>query len=241
MKERLDKLLFDLGHVDTRSKAKTIIEKGLVEVNGKLVKKAGEKVQKDSEIKILTDKIYVSRAAYKIVEAIKTFRPELESKIAADVGASTGGFTQVLLENGVAKVYAIDVGHDQLNPLLKEDERVINQEGINIKYPHELPEKVDLAVTDLSFISLRLVFDNIWNLVKEGGFVIALIKPQFEAGRERMGKDAVIRDDKLRQEVLNEVLTWFDENGYKYQAVIDSPITGKDGNYEYLCLINSKE
>lgn len=241
MKERLDKLLFDLGHVDTRSKAKTIIEKGLVEVNGKLVKKAGEKVQKDSEIKILTDKIYVSRAAYKMVEAIKAFTPELEGKIAADVGASTGGFTQILLENGVTKVYAIDVGHDQLNPLLKNDERVIKQEGINIKYPHELPEKVDLAVTDLSFISLRLVFDNIWSLVKEGGFVIALIKPQFEAGRERMGKDAVIRNDKLRQEVLDEVLSWFDENGYKYQAVIDSPITGKDGNYEYLCLINSKE
>lgn len=241
MKERLDKLLQDKGIVDTRSKAKTIIEKGLVEVNGKLAKKAGEKVNVQSDINILTDKIYVSRAAYKMVEAIKTFSPELEGRIAADVGASTGGFTQVLLEAGVSKVYAIDVGHDQLNPILKDDERVINQEGINIKFPHQLPEKVDLAVTDLSFISLRLVFDNIWNLVKEDGFVIALIKPQFEAGRERMGKDAVIRDDHLRQEILDEVLSWFDDNGYKYQAVIDSPITGKDGNYEYLCLINSKE
>lgn len=237
MKERIDKILEERRLVDTRSKAKTIIEKGLVEVNGKIITKAGEKVLKDSDIKILTDKIYVSRAAYKLIEAIKIFNPNIQGKVVADVGASTGGFTEVLLENGARKVYAIDVGHGQLHEILLNDVRVINQEGVNIKFPHELPEKVDFAVTDLSFISLRLVMDNIFHLIKEGGYLIALIKPQFEAGIERMGKDAVIRDEKIRDEVLQELLVWLNENNYSYETVIDSPIAGKDGNLEYLCLI----
>lgn len=237
MKERIDRILEERNFVDTRSKAKTIIEKGLVEVDGKIITKAGEKILLDASIKILTEKIYVSRAAYKLIAAIEKFKPEIKNKVIADVGASTGGFTEVLLENGASRVYAIDVGHGQLHASLLNDARVINQEGINIKYPHELPEKVDFAVTDLSFISLRLVLDNIFNLIKADGYLIALIKPQFEAGKDRMGKDAVIRDEKLRSDVLNELLLWLEENNYHYETIIDSPIAGKDGNLEYLSLI----
>ncbi|MGK0366948.1 MAG: 23S rRNA (cytidine1920-2'-O)/16S rRNA (cytidine1409-2'-O)-methyltransferase [Thermoproteota archaeon] len=241
MKLRLDKLLVQRELVATRSKAKILIEKSLVECDGKIILKAGENISLDAQINILTTDFYVSRSAYKMVEALEIFKPNIDKKTAADVGASTGGFTEVLLKNGVEKVYCIDVGHGQLDKKLKKDSRVINIEGVNIKHAYNIEEKVDFAVTDLSYISLTKVFHNIWSLVKESGFVIALIKPQFEAGKDRLGKDAVIRDDKLRIEILNEVLTWFTKEGYEFDTVIDSPIKGKDGNSEYLIKIHNRK
>lgn len=240
MKDRLDKLLVSLGLVETRSKANDLIKRSQVEVDGKIISKAGEKISADSQIKILEENIYVSRAAHKLVKALDHFKLDVNGLTAADIGASTGGFTQVLLENGVSKVYCVDVGHDQLHEKIKHDERVINLEGINCKNPFELDEKVDLCVCDLSFISLTKVFHNIWSLLTESGNVICLIKPQFEAGKNRLGKDAVIRDQKLREEILQEVLDWFKNEKFIFDIAIESPIQGKDGNYEYLLLVKDR-
>jgi 23S rRNA (cytidine1920-2'-O)/16S rRNA (cytidine1409-2'-O)-methyltransferase len=181
--------------------------------------------------------LYVSRGAYKLEKAFLEFNIDVKGLVVADVGASTGGFTQVCLEAGADKVYAIDVGHDQLSELLKNDSRVENLEGTNIKFPLVLEEKVDLCVVDLSFISIKLVFQNIYNLLKSGGSAIVLIKPQFEAGRERMGKQGLISDE-VRVVVLEEVKEWFKENNFDIQTIIESPIKGnKSGNIEYLSLI----
>ena len=237
MKKRLDNLIAEKFPDITRSQAKNLIQLNQVHVNKKLITKPGEKVEEESKIEIITEKIYVSRAAQKLLKALEEFPCDLNDKVAADIGASTGGFTEVLLENGVKKVYAIDVGHDQLHEKLNKDTRVVNLEKKNIKYPLELDEKVDICVSDLSYISLTKVFHNIWSLLNGNGFAIVLIKPQFEAGKGRLGKDAVLRDKNLREQVLKEVLTWFEENNYLYEGPIESPIQGKDGNIEYLIKI----
>ena len=188
MKIRLDKLLVDKGVVSTRSKAKVIIEKGLVKVDETIIKKAGSSVEENSKIELLTDKLYVGRGAYKLEKALEEFQIEVANKVAIDFGASTGGFTQVLLDNGINKVYAIDVGHDQLDKTLLENPKVENREGANIRYMDELPEKADIGVVDLSYISIRLVMEKILANLKEGADLVVLIKPQFEAGKERIMK-----------------------------------------------------
>ena len=237
MADRIDKEMVSRGLVKTRSQASMLITQGDVFCNGKKVSKTGMKVSEIDLIEINQDQLYVSRGAYKLKKAIDDFNLDFKNKIIADVGASTGGFTQVCLEAGAQKVYAIDVGHDQLNPLLLSNERVINLEGTNIKFPVELPEKVDFCVVDLSFISIRRVFKNIMDLLNEDGKVIALIKPQFEAGKERMGKNGLISDGS-REEIMHEVNDWFIENNYSVLQKIISPIVGnKSGNVEYLYLI----
>lgn len=225
------------GLVKTRSQASMLIGQGDVFCNGKKVTKTGMKIEENDIIEINQDKLYVSRGAFKLKKAIDEFKLNITDKVIADIGASTGGFTQVCLEYGASKVYAIDVGHDQLSELLKNNSKVINLEKTNIKDPLELPEKVDLCVVDLSFISILKVFHNIFSLMKEGGIVIALIKPQFEAGKERMGKNGLIKE--LDREVIKkEVDTWFAQNFYKIENELTSPIVGnKSGNVEYLYLI----
>lgn len=225
------------GLVKTRSQASMLIGQGDVFCNGKKVTKTGMKIEEHDIIEINQDKLYVSRGAFKLKKAIDEFKLNITEKVIADIGASTGGFTQVCLEYGASKVYAIDVGHDQLSELLKNNSKVINLEKTNIKDPLELPEKVDLCVVDLSFISIRKVFHNIFSLLKENGKVIALIKPQFEAGKERMGKNGLIKD--LDREVIKkEVDTWFAQNFYEIENELISPIVGnKSGNVEYLYLI----
>lgn len=233
MKDRIDKVLTDKGLVTSRSQAKSLIEKGDVTCNGVIVKKAGELIEVDSEL-IVSGTQFVGRGAFKLEKAISEFKLEIKDKIFLDVGASTGGFTEVLLLNHAQKVYAIDVGHNQLAKKLKEDPRVINLEGTNIRELHELSELADGAVMDLSFISITKVLDHVSNLLKSQGFLMALIKPQFEAGRDLLPKDGVIKDENLRQKILSEVIAYAEGNGWVHQETIVSPIEGKTGNKEFL-------
>lgn len=233
MKERADKVLADLGMASTRSQAKSLIENGDVTVNGVVVKKAGEMIDPSSKIEITTS-LFVGRGAFKLERALEEFKIDVKDKTFLDVGASTGGFTEVLLLNGARKVYAIDVGHDQLAAKLREDPRVVNMEGINIRELTSLPEMGDGAVMDLSFISVTKVLDVVKTLLNPGSPLIVLVKPQFEAGRERLPKDGVIKDPKVQQAVLSEVLAFATSNGWQHLKTIDSPIEGKSGNKEFL-------
>lgn len=237
MKERADKVLSDKGLVSTRSQAKSLIENGDVTVNGITIRKAGDLIDPNSKIEIKAQ-LFVGRGAFKLVKAIDAFMIEPAGKICLDVGASTGGFTEVLLNHGATKVYAIDVGHDQLAAKLRSDSRVINLEGTNIKDLTTLPDVADLAVMDLSFISITKVLDAVKNLLKPRGVLVALVKPQFEAGRERLPKDGVIKDSKVQSAVLNEVISFATMNGWIHHGTIDSPIEGKSGNKEFLCLFS---
>lgn len=233
MKERLDKVLTDRGLVSSRSQAKSLIEKGDVTINGVVVKKAGELVDPSCNIEVHAE-LFVGRGAFKLKKALEEFKVDVQNKILLDVGASTGGFTEVLLNAGAMKVYAIDVGRDQLAQKLRSDSRVINMEGTNIKDVTSLDDKGDGAVMDLSFISITKVLSGLRELLLPGAFLIALVKPQFEVGIERLPKDGVVKDEVLRREVLNEITTFAGNNGWKLHQTIVSPIEGKNGNVEYL-------
>lgn len=237
MKERADKVLADKGLVSTRSQAKSLIENGDVTIDGITIRKAGELIDPNSKIEIKAQ-LFVGRGAFKLVKAIDAFMIDPSGKICLDVGASTGGFTEVLLNHGATKVYAIDVGHDQLAAKLRTDPRVINLEGTNIKDLTTLPDVAELAVMDLSFISITKVLDAVKTLLKPRGVLVALVKPQFEAGRERLPKDGVIKDAKVQSAVLNEVISFATLNGWVHHGTIDSPIEGKSGNKEFLCLFS---
>ena len=238
MSERLDRLMLSREMVKTRSQARMLIEQGDVQVNGKQVTKPGHSTKESDIIEIVDRTLYVGRGAYKLEKAIEEFKLNFEGLVVADVGASTGGFTQVCLNAGAKKVFAIDVGTGQLAQILRDDERVVNLEGINAKHPIELPEneKVDAFVMDVSFISIKHVLLNAMELLRPGGFGMVLIKPQFEAGPERVGKKGIIKEEH-REEILEEVLEWFEQNGIKLEALALSPITGKTGNVEYLSLL----
>lgn len=233
MKERADKVLADKGLVSSRSQAKSIIENGDVTVNGIVIKKAGDLIDPNAVIEIKAQ-LFVGRGALKLEKALSEFNVSPKDKIFLDVGASTGGFTEVLLNHGAVKVYSIDVGHAQLAQKLREDSRVVNLEGTNIKELTELPELAHGAVMDLSFISITKVLDAVSKLLLPNGDLIALVKPQFEAGRERLPKDGVIKDPKVQEDVLNEVVTFAVANGWVHHKTIDSPIEGKSGNREFL-------
>lgn len=235
MKLRIDELLVLKKLAPTRSQAKQLIMNGEVEYNGLKVTKPGQLVIEQGELKVGQTLQYVSRGAYKLEAAIKAFEIDPKAKIIADVGASTGGFTDYLLQHGASKIYCIDVGHEQLHHKLKNDPRVINIEKTNIRHPLELPEKTDLAVVDLSYISLRLTLQNIAKLTN--GPIIALIKPQFEAGPGIVGSDGVIKDPAQIKIIIQEFKDWCSENGLKIEKIIPSPITGKVGNQESLALI----
>ncbi len=233
MKDRADKVLAERGFVSTRSKAKTLIENGEVIANGQLLKKASDLINLDSQIDIKSQ-IFVGRGALKLLKALEVFHVNVSQKVFLDVGASTGGFTEVLLDKGASKIYAIDVGHDQLDPKLVQDPRVINMEGINIRELNELPELADGAVMDLSFISITKVLTNVFKLLKSDADLIVLIKPQFEAGRDKLPKDGVIKDPKIQTSVLEEVIAFAKATGWIHLQTIDSPIEGKSGNKEFL-------
>jgi 23S rRNA (cytidine1920-2'-O)/16S rRNA (cytidine1409-2'-O)-methyltransferase len=237
MEDRIDKILVELGLLKTRSQAKMLIQQECIYHNDKVVTKAGLKVLLGDKFEITKTNLYVSRGAYKLEKALKQFEVNFDGKVIGDIGASTGGFTQVALEAGASKVYAIDVGHEQLAEILKNDERVINMEGKNIKFPLELEEELDHCVVDLSFISIKLVYKNIHALLKAGGSAIVLIKPQFEAGKERLGKQGLVAAGDL-ETIVAEVREWFSENNFTINQMIDSPIVGnKSGNKEFLALI----
>lgn len=232
--------MLDKRLVLSKSQANMLIKKGDVKVNGDVITKAGKQVSDDDQIEISSDKIYVGRGAYKLLKAIEEFNLKLQDLTIADCGASTGGFTQVCLEQKAKKVYAIDVGHDQLHPILKENPKVINLEKINLKNPIELPEMIDLCVVDLSFISIRKVFFNFSKILKNNGQIVLLFKPQFEVGKEKLGKGGIVSTEN-RIEALKSFQMWLRDKKWNEIGLCDSPIEGKDGNKEYLFFIERQE
>ena len=237
-KVRLDQLVFDQGFTESRERAKTTIMSGLVFVNGQKIDKPGTAVDPEAKIEVHGDALpFVSRGGFKLDKALKVFPVDPAGKVCLDCGASTGGFTDVLLQHGAAKVYAVDVGYGQLAWKLRTDERVINLERTNLRYVTEeqIPEPIDLAVMDVSFISIRLVLPVVKGFLKPGADYICLIKPQFEAGREEVGKKGVVRDVRVHERVVHELLAFSREIGFSVMGLDYSPIKGPEGNIEYIC------
>ena len=236
-KERLDALLMNRGMFESRAKAQAAVMAGQVLVNEQKIDKPGTPVPPDVTIRLLGNNLpYVSRGGLKLEKALQIFPISVKDKVVADIGASTGGFTDCALQNGAVKVYAIDVGYGQLAWKLRSDERVINMERTNVRYLEKdsLPEQVDAATIDVAFISLDKVLPAVHKIVKEDGFVIALIKPQFEAGKENVGKKGVVRDAKVHESVINNVIDFAKAEGFGIAGLDFSPIKGPEGNIEYL-------
>ena len=236
-KIRLDVALVERGLAETRQKALSTIMSGIVYVNGQKVDKAGFAVAQDAQIEVRGNALpYVSRGGLKLEKAMKSFGLRLDGCICADIGASTGGFTDCMLQNGAVKVYAVDVGYGQLDWKLRSDGRVVCMERTNARYlTHEqVPDELDFASIDVSFISLALILPAVNGLLKDGGHVACLVKPQFEAGREKVGKKGVVRDPAVHLEVLEHFLGHARESGFAVRDLTFSPIRGPEGNIEYL-------
>lgn len=239
-KQRLDLALVSLGFTETREKAKALIMSGIVYVNNQKCDKAGDTVKPDDKIEVRGDTLkYVSRGGLKLEKAIKSFSLDLSDFVCADIGASTGGFTDCMLQNGAKKVYSIDVGYGQLAWKLRTDERVVNLERTNFRNvtKAEVPDPLDFASVDVSFISLYHILPGMYNLLKEGGRAVCLIKPQFEAGKENVGKKGVVRDKNVHIAVIDKIIGLVKENDFALLGLDFSPIKGPEGNIEYLCYI----
>jgi 23S rRNA (cytidine1920-2'-O)/16S rRNA (cytidine1409-2'-O)-methyltransferase len=237
VKERLDVLVVRRNLAPSREKAKTMIMEGNVFVNQQREDKAGSMFPDDAVIEIRGKTLkYVSRGGLKLEKAMASFPIVLENKVCMDIGASTGGFTDCMLQNGAAKVYAVDVGYGQFAWKLRQDERVVCMEKTNIRYvtQEQIGELLDFASVDVSFISLSKVLPVAWNLLKEDGEMVCLIKPQFEAGREKVGKKGVVRDWKTHLEVIRKVIGFAKETGFAVCGLDYSPVKGPEGNIEYL-------
>lgn len=234
---RLDVLLVDRGLTESRERARALILAGDVRVNGQIARRPGAGVLPDAEIALVERARFASRGALKLAHALDRFGVNVEGLTVLDVGASTGGFTDVLLRRGCRKVYAVDVGYGQLAWQLRNDPRVVVMERTNIRYLTELPEQVDAAVIDVSFISLLLVINPVLHLLKPDGWIVALVKPQFEAGREQVGKGGVVRSPDVHRAVLERVLTWATRAGLQIGGCTSSPILGPAGNREFLVLL----
>ena len=244
MKERLDVLLVKRNLVESREKAKAIIMSGNVFVEGQREDKAGTTFPENVLIEVKGNKLpYVSRGGLKLEKAIANFEVDLQDKVCTDVGSSTGGFTDCMLQNGARKVFAIDVGTNQLAWKLRQDERVVCMEKTNIRYvtPEDLGEKIDFSSIDVSFISLTKVLLPIRNYLKDDGQIVALIKPQFEAGREKVGKKGVVREKSTHYEVIELVLSYAVSIGFEVLDLDFSPIKGPEGNIEYLVHLQKTE
>lgn len=236
-KKRLDVLLTDLGYADSRSKAQAIIMSGLVYVNGQKADKPGISYEETVSIEVRGAVCpYVSRGGLKLEKALRDFGVKPEGFVCSDSGASTGGFTDCLLQQGAKKVFAIDVGYGQLDWKIRSDPRVVVMERTNIRYvtPEQLGEPLDLSVVDVSFISLKIVLPAIKALLKPAGQVLCLIKPQFEAGKDKVGKKGVVRDPQTHQEVLDQFVALAHELGFHILGLTFSPVKGPEGNIEFL-------
>ena len=238
MKERLDVILVNQGYAASREKEKAIIMSGNVYVNGQKEDKAGTAFDESKiqlEVRGSTLK-YVSRGGLKLEKAMEKWAFELTNKVCMDIGASTGGFTDCMLQNGAAKVYSVDVGHGQLAWKLRNDERVVCMEQTNFRYmvPEDIDEQLDFASVDVSFISLTKILIPARNLLKEGGEMVCLIKPQFEAGREKVGKNGVVREPDTHRQVIEKIVDYADSIGFSVLHLEYSPIKGPEGNIEYL-------
>ena len=239
-KERLDVLLVERGFFETRENAKRHIMAGIILVNDVPIDKPGTKIPSDVRLRIKGHVMpYVGRGGYKLEKAIKEFHLDLKNLVMADIGASTGGFTDCTLQNGIAKVYAIDVGTNQLDWKLRTNPHVINLEKTNIKQVTEdmIGEKVDFISTDISFISVLKILPAVHSILKPEGSVVILIKPQFEAGKEKVGKGGVIRDKNIHEDVIRDTLSAFETEGFHVWGITYSPIKGGSGNIEFLALL----
>lgn len=237
MLERLDKLLIQRNLVSSRTRAEEIIRTHGVMVDGKLINKTGKKFPVDCEIKMVEEEIpWVSRGALKLIAALDEWKPDVEGKVFTDIGASTGGFTEVLLSKGAKKVYCVDVGTDQLHEKIKQRPEVINLEKTHVRELNSriINEPIDGCVIDVSFISLKKVFPFIHSFIKENGFVIALVKPQFEVGKDNIGKGGIVKNKSLYPQVLKEVAAEAQKNNLRMIGSIESPVLGGDGNMEFL-------
>jgi len=236
VKTRLDKVLVDRGLAETRTKALALIMAGQVLVDGKAVTKAGTPVLVGSDISLKPHSEFVGRGALKLEAALDAFTIDVRGKTAIDVGSSTGGFTEVLLKRGARRVYAVDVGHGQLHWRLRNDPRVMCREGVNARMitREHVPEPCDVAVFDVSFISLRLVIPPVLALLKEQASLVALVKPQFEAGRNQVGRGGIVRDPAVHESVVADMLGFFQDLELIPSGVIPSPVKGARGNQEYL-------
>ena len=245
MKERLDVLMVRQGLAESREKAKAMIMAGEVYVNGIREDKAGAAFEENKgNIEVKGKALpYVSRGGLKLEKALQVFPLNVDGKICMDIGASTGGFTDCMLQNGAIKVYSVDVGHGQLAWKLRNDERVVCMEKTNFRYmqPEDIEDRLDFASVDVSFISLTKILLPAWNLLKEDGQMVCLIKPQFEAGREKVGKKGVVRDPAVHEEVIIKVLQYAVSIGFELLALDYSPIKGPEGNIEYLTFLQKRK
>ena len=236
-KIRLDRLLVERGLVESRERGQAMIIAGQVLVNEQKVEKAGSLVPGDADLRILGDQMpYVSRGGLKLEKALAEFTLEVKEKICLDVGASTGGFTDCLLQYGAKKVFAVDVGYGQMAWKIRQDPRVVVIERTNIREidPALIPEKADIVVIDVSFISLEKVIPPVLRFLNPGAGIVALIKPQFEVGKGQVGKGGIVRDEDARSAAVEKIRTAFQSAGLEVKGIIPSPITGQDGNVEYL-------
>lgn len=235
-KERLDKLLVERGLVETRAKAQALILAGQIFSNQQRLEKAGQLVAIEAPLTVKETMPFVSRGGFKLAAALDHFGVDVTGKVCLDIGASTGGFTDCLLQRGAARVVAVDVGHGQIDWKLRQDARVEVRENVNARYlqPEDFAEQFDLAVGDVSFISLTKILSVVPALLKPSALVITLIKPQFEVGREEVGKGGIVRDEAAQLRVVDEIVAFAASIGLRSRGVIDSPILGMDGNREFL-------
>ncbi|MFC2072924.1 TlyA family RNA methyltransferase [Chloroflexota bacterium] len=236
-KLRIDSLLTERGLVESRAKAQALIMAGEVMVDGKAVTKSGTLVAGEAAITIAEPPRFVSRGGLKLDYVLDRFQLDVSAKVAADVGASTGGFTDCLLKRGAGRVYAIDVGYGQLDYRLRQDARVVVIERVNARYPITLPEKVDLVTIDVSFISVEKIIPPVAQLLKDRGYLLVLIKPQFEARREEVGKGGVIKQPAVHAMVLGRFIAWMIEHSFRLGGLVASPILGVSGNKEFFVLL----
>jgi len=236
-RKRLDTLLVERGLAESRARAQALIMAGEVAVAGKPAAKSGTLVSEDADITVAQSSPYVSRGGIKLAHALDAFEINVSGMVAADIGASTGGFTDCLLQRGAVKVYAIDVGYGQLDYRLRQDKRVVVMEKINARYPVSLPEKVNLATVDLSFISATMVIPSVVNLLKDNGIMVVLLKPQFEAKREEVGRGGIIKDPQVHARILGHFIKWVVAHDLRLKGLKVSPILGASGNKEFFLFL----
>ncbi len=239
-KRRIDSLLVERGLVESRTKAQALIMAGEVVVEGKAAIKPGTLVDEKTVVTLLEPPPFVGRGGIKLDHALSEFQLDVSGRVVADIGASTGGFTDCLLKRGASRVYAVDVGYGQMDYRLRQDSRVVVMERVNARYPISIPERVDLATIDVSFISVAKVIPSVTNLLKDDGYLLVLLKPQFEARKREVGKGGVIREPEVRARVLGRFITWLVSHGFRLGGLVASPIPGASGNREFFILFRSK-
>jgi 23S rRNA (cytidine1920-2'-O)/16S rRNA (cytidine1409-2'-O)-methyltransferase len=240
-KRRIDILLVEKGLVESREKARVMVMEGAVTADNRTIVKPSTLVDENADLQIIQAPTFVSRGGFKLEYALDQFQIDVKGLVAVDVGASTGGFTDCLLKRGASKVYAVDVGYGQLDYKLRQDHRVVVMERVNARYSFSLPEPVDLATVDVSFISLEKVVPAVAELVKSGGYIITLVKPQFEAGKNQVGKGGLVKDPQVHAAVLGRFIDWAIAHDFRLLGLVASPILGAEGNKEFLALLQKHQ